>query len=176
MLLPLALCGGDLDSWCTALDLPASAVSNALSVANAIASEALAARRTVVLLAPEAWRGRWVDGEWRDATLWFKQHLEESLGKPGGRLKVVTTLTEAQLLARPPRSDMMALILEEGPEGGEGRREAVAAGASEAAVEVRDAVASEPTALWAPDASVTLLGEVEKNWAPFVVSGTLYMR
>ncbi|KAG8457810.1 hypothetical protein KFE25_005079 [Diacronema lutheri] len=56
-------------------------------------------KEALVLRLPAEWRGRWVQrspaaracDEWRDVSLWFKQMLEESLGKePGTVLKVVT--------------------------------------------------------------------------------------
>jgi hypothetical protein len=60
---------------------------------------ALPRKEAVVLKLPPDWRGRWHvrpecgagSEEWRDGALWFKQHVEESLGKsPAWRLKVVT--------------------------------------------------------------------------------------
>uniref|UniRef100_A0A7S0J032 Uncharacterized protein n=1 Tax=Calcidiscus leptoporus TaxID=127549 RepID=A0A7S0J032_9EUKA len=115
MLLPLSLCGGSVADWCRGLDQSDDAVAYALELAEFIYSQASQGRWKIALLLPLAWRGRWEEGEWRDTTQWFKQHIEESLGKiPGKLLKMVTTLDEAQLLASPQPADMAVVVVRVG--------------------------------------------------------------
>lgn len=99
MLLPLLLgSGGDGEAtargWCAALDVSDQDIALALDMADWLVAGVEAGVDKVVLRFPAKLCGHFeADGEWRDATLWFKQHFEESLGKtPGKILKFVTTL------------------------------------------------------------------------------------
>lgn len=127
MLLPLHLAGGSAREYAASLDLAPADVGAALQTAEWIAAAAERAGHggaTLVLLLPPAWRGRWharagVEGgaglEWRDASLWFKQHIEESLGKtPSILLKVVTSLEAPSA----PQQQLVLSVAVEGLEGG----------------------------------------------------------
>lgn len=97
MLLPVQLCSGSemTAKYAAALNLSSGDVAQALEIADWMANAG--GKSKVVLLPPTEWQGHWhISGsnlEWRDVSLWFKQHLEESLGKvPNKILKLVTTL------------------------------------------------------------------------------------
>lgn len=102
MLLPLQLCGGSETVWkyVQSLFLEESEIDRALELAEWMVADPV--KDKVVLLPPKEWAGQWYTDssssgkglEWREAILWFKQHIEESLGKvPGKVLKIVTTLS-----------------------------------------------------------------------------------
>lgn len=118
MLLPLALAGAPLEPYVRGLQLRAEDAAAVLRIAawiDAASTVGGGQRRrqaALVLRLPAEWCGRWharrvgggapggegaADGgsesvEWRDGSLWFKQMLEESLGKlPSALLKVVTS-------------------------------------------------------------------------------------
>lgn len=102
MLLPLCLLGTSPAEYAASLAISNEEVAAALGVAQWLFDVGVGAplgsrREAVLLLLPTEWRGRWEASpgrqEWRDVSLWFKQHVEESLGKsPQHILKVVTTL------------------------------------------------------------------------------------
>eukprot|EP00931_Biecheleriopsis_adriatica_P091179 TRINITY_DN65080_c0_g1_i1.p1 TRINITY_DN65080_c0_g1~~TRINITY_DN65080_c0_g1_i1.p1 ORF type:complete len:674 (-),score=116.14 TRINITY_DN65080_c0_g1_i1:19-2040(-) len=108
MLLPVQLCSGSemTAKYATSLNLSSDDVGRALAIADWMANADK--KNKVLLLPPKEWQGHWhgtgSDLEWREVSLWFKQHLEESLGKmPNKLLKLVTTLetpsnTEDQLV------------------------------------------------------------------------------
>lgn len=111
MMLPVQLCSGSemTAKYAAALKLSNDDVEQALSIADWMANGG--AKNKVLLLAPTEWQGHWhtagSDLEWREVLLWFKQHLEESLGKEPNRiLKLVTTLETPS-----NTEDQMVLIL-----------------------------------------------------------------
>lgn len=140
MLLPLALGRAPLEPYVRGLRLAPAQAAAALRIAAWIdrggsARSAGPRKEALVLRLPAEWCGRWHaraaggEAEWRDASLWFKQILEESLGKtPAIRLKVVTApeaptdpSTQLVLLVRPPAAPAAA------GEGGEDDEAALAA-------------------------------------------------
>ncbi len=93
-LIPYILSGGNPEDWAKGLNLTQEDKVRAFEAADWMFANQQAGRNKVVLAFPEEWQGHFNDDPtWLDPSLWFKQHLEESLGKtPSFILKIVTTL------------------------------------------------------------------------------------